>query len=112
MLRSMPPVSTASQWPASSRLTAASSAASVEAQAASVVKLGPRRLSTLATRPARMFDSSPGIVSSVISGRPFVTTSAQRARMALRTSAGSSANSFDSTSSRRYSGNSMRSVVR
>ena len=92
--------------------TAASRAANVEAQAASAVKFGPRRLSTLATRPERMFESSPGIVSSVISGIPFATTSCQRERMALRTSAGRSRNSFASSSRRRYSGNEMRSVVR
>ena len=92
--------------------TAASRAANVEAQAASAVKFGPRRLSTLATRPERMFDSSPGIVSSVISGIPFRTTSCQRERMASRTGAGRSRNSFVSVSRRRYSGNEMRSVVR
>ena len=32
------------------------------------MKLGPRRLSTLATRPETMFGSSPGMVSSVMSG--------------------------------------------
>ena len=112
MLRSTPPVSTASQWPATSMSTAASRAAKVEAQAASAVKFGPRRLSTLATRPERMFDSSPGIVSSVISGSLFATTSRQRERMAARTSAGRSRNSCASSSSRSYSGNEMRSVVR
>ena len=112
MLRSTPPVITASQWPATSMSTAASRAANVEAQAASAVKFGPRRLRTFATRPERMFDSSPGIVSSVISGIRFVTTSFQRERMALRTSAGRSRNSFASPSRRRYSGNEIRSVVR
>ena len=112
MLRSTPPVITASQWPATSMSTAASRAAKVDAQAASAVKLGPRRLSTLATRPERMFESSPGIVSSVISGIRARTTSVHRERIALRTSAGRSRNSFASRSRRRYSGNEMRSVVR
>ena len=112
MLRSTPPVTTASQWPATSMSTAASNAAKVDAQAASVVKFGPRRFRTFATRPERMFDSSPGIVSSVMSGMFRATTSDQRARIASRTAAGRSRNSFASSSSRRYSGNEMRSVVR
>src|SRR5664280_818649 len=37
-----------------------------DAACASVVKLGPRKLNRLATRPAMMFASSPGIVSSVM----------------------------------------------
>ena len=112
MLRSTPPVSTASQWPATSMSTAASTAANVDAHAASAVKFGPRRFSTFATRPERMFDSSPGIVSSVMSGRPLRTTSDHRERIVSRTAGGRSRNSFVSFSRRRYSGNEMRSVVR
>ena len=44
---------------------AASRAARLEAQAASVVKFLPARSKTLATRPAITFDREPGIVSSV-----------------------------------------------
>ena len=44
-------------------------AAMAEAQAASVVKLGPWKLKTLAMRPAMQLASSPGMLSSVISGR-------------------------------------------
>ena len=68
MLWSTPPVRTASQWPSSSIFIAALTAARLEAQAASVMKFGPRRLSTLATRPDTTFASSPGMVSSVIGG--------------------------------------------
>ncbi len=67
MFRSMPPVTTASKSWAWSPCTAALRAANPEAQAASVVKLGPRRLNRFATRPAITFESSPGMVSSVIS---------------------------------------------
>ena len=68
MLRSMPPAITASKSPWISPSTAEFVAAMAEAQAASITKLGPRKLNRLATRPAMQFDSSPGIVSSVISG--------------------------------------------
>ena len=113
MLRSTPPVIAASQWPATSMSTAASRAANVEAQAASAVKFGPRRLSTLATRPERMFESSPGIVSSVISGIPFAHDLVPAREDGARApSAGRSRNSFVSGSRRRYSGNEIRSVVR
>jgi len=67
MLRSTPPVITASKRPDTSPSTAACSAAMVEAQAASVMKLGPEKLNTLATRPAITLESSPGMVSSVMS---------------------------------------------
>jgi hypothetical protein len=67
MLRSTPPLTAASYWCACRPDTAADMAASPEAQAASVVKFGPRRLNTAATRPAMMLASSPGMVSSVIS---------------------------------------------
>ena len=66
MLRSMPPVTTASNWWSARPLTAALSAARPEAQAASVVKFMPRRLYRFATRPAMTFASSPGMVSSVM----------------------------------------------
>ncbi len=67
MLRSTPPVITASDWCACRPALAADIAASADAQAASVVKLGPRKLNSAATRPAMMFASSPGMVSSVMS---------------------------------------------
>ncbi len=66
MFRSTPPVTAASYWWSTSPRTAASRAASPDAQAASVVKFGPRRLNRLAIRPAMTLDSSPGIVSSVM----------------------------------------------
>ena len=66
MLRSMPPVSAVSNCPETSPSIAEWRAAMEEAQAASVTKLGPPRLSALATRPAMMLDSSPGMVSSVM----------------------------------------------
>ncbi len=66
MLWSMPPVSTASQLPWRRLSTAAEQAAKLEAQAASVMKLGPRRLKTLATRPEITLGSSPGMESSVM----------------------------------------------
>ncbi len=66
MFRSRPPVTTASNWWSASPLTAALSAASPDAQAASVVKFMPRRLNRFATRPAMTFASSPGMVSSVM----------------------------------------------
>jgi hypothetical protein len=68
MLRSMPPVITASNSRSTSPSIEASIAATAEAQAASTTKLGPRRLKRLATRPARQLPSSPGIVSSVTGG--------------------------------------------
>jgi hypothetical protein len=112
MLRSMPPVIATSQWCSMRASTAASRAAKLEAQAASVTKLGPRRFSTLATRPDRMLASSPGIVSSVTGGRAWFILSCQRDRMRWRTSAGRSRNSCASFSHRAHSGNWMRSVVR
>ncbi len=78
--------------------------ASAEAQAASVVKFGPRRLNRAATRPAMMFDSSPGIVSSVMVGRPETNRSRASARIAAWTSAGRAANDGDAASSRSNSG--------
>ena len=78
--------------------------ASAEAQAASVVKFGPRRLNSAATRPAMMFDSSPGIVSSVIVGRPETNPWRASALIAPWTSAGSAANEGELASSRSNSG--------
>ena len=66
MLRSRPPVTTASNWWSARPVTAELSAARPEAQAASVVKFIPRRLNRFATRPAMTFASSPGMVSSVM----------------------------------------------
>ena len=68
MLRSIPPVTTASNSCSTSPSIEASIAAIAEAQAASTTKLGPRRLNRLETRPARQLPSSPGIVSSVTGG--------------------------------------------
>ena len=68
MLRSMPPVTTASNSPSTSPSIDASIAAIADAQAASTTKFGPRRLKRFATRPARQLPSSPGIVSSVTGG--------------------------------------------
>jgi hypothetical protein len=68
MLRSMPPVMAASNSWFTSPSTAASMAARADAQAASTTKLGPCRSNRLATRPAMTLPSSPGMVSSVISG--------------------------------------------
>ena len=79
MLRSTPPVIATSNSCASSPSTVASIAASADAQAASVVKLGPWRLNRLATRPAMQLPSSPGIVSSVIAGSQAVEVGAQLA---------------------------------
>ena len=94
MFRSTPPVRTASQCPPASRSIAASTAAKVEAQAASVMKFGPRRFRTFATRPEMMFGSSPGIVSSVIGGSIADDLLVPRARGSpSATSAGSVENS-------------------
>jgi hypothetical protein len=68
MLRSTPPVTAASYWCEARPCAAAHTPASPEAQAASVVKFGPRKLNRLAIRPAITLASSPGMVSSVISG--------------------------------------------
>jgi hypothetical protein len=111
MLRSTPPVMTASTWPEVSSSTDALSAAKLEAQAASVMKLGPRRLSTLATRPETMLGSSPGMVSSVMGGRVASMRSCHWPRIASRTAGGSWENSLTDSSARRYSGNWMRMVV-
>ena len=72
LLRSTPPLSTTSYWWSSSPPMAAFMAARVDAQAASVTKFGPRKLNRLQTRPAITLDSSPGMVSSVISGERLV----------------------------------------
>ena len=69
MLRSTPPL-TATSYCRDARPCAADHiAASPEAQAASVVKFGPRKLNRLAIRPAMTFASSPGMVSSLISAK-------------------------------------------
>ena len=112
MLRSTPPVITASTWPEVSSSTAALMAAKLEAQAASVMKLGPRRLSTLATRPETMLGSSPGMVSSVMGGMTASSRSNHWLRIASCTAGGSCLNSVADSSALRYSGNWMRMVVR
>ena len=67
MFRSTPPVTATSYSCAASPPTADHTPARPEAQAASVVKFGPRKLNRFATRPASTLASSPGMVSSVIS---------------------------------------------
>ncbi len=111
MLRSTPPVSTASTCPAVSSSTAALMAAKLEAHAASAMKLGPRRFSTLATRPETMLGNSPGMVSSVISGSTWPIRSCHCARIASRTATGSSPNAPTCSSAARYSGKLMRRLV-
>ena len=66
---STPPVSTMSYRPSCRPAMAACRAAKDDAQAASVVKFGPLKLKTWATRPAMTLESSPGMVSSVMGGR-------------------------------------------
>ena len=112
MLRSTPPVRTASQWPSTSRSIADSIAAKLEAHAASVMKFGPRRLSRFATRPLMMLASSPGIVSSVMGGSRLSRAWCQRDRMAVRTSKGRSRNSATPVSALWNSGNITRRLVR
>ena len=112
MLRSMPPVTTASYSPFTSPWTAADAAARPEAQAASVVKFGPRKLNRLAIRPARTLESSPGMVSSVMAGSWARNPSCHSSRIAARTSAGSAAKDGAFCRSRANSGNWMRRVVR
>ena len=88
MLRSMPPVITASNSPSFRPSIEASIAATADAHAASTTKFGPRRLKRLATRPARQLPSSPGIVSSVTGGsQPSRLSSSSRA-IASRASPG------------------------
>ena len=90
----------------------ASIAASADAQAASVVKLGPWRLNRLATRPAMQLPSSPGIVSSVITGSQASKLACSSPSIVERTSAGSAAKLAARSSSRARSGNMIRSAVR
>ena len=104
ILRSIPPVTTASYCPSLSPSAAAVRAASPEAQAASVVKLGPLKLNRFATRPAMMFASSPGMVSSVISGNWLRNDRVVSARTASWVAPGSAANAGERTSSRVNSG--------
>ena len=78
-----------------------------------MTKFGPRRLKTLATRPAMMLPSSPGIVSSVITG----SQASQRCRQLARRSprappSAARANWRRASSSRANSGKLMRSAVR
>ena len=87
-------------------------AASPEAQAASVVKLGPRKLNTFATRPAITFASSPGMVSSVIPSNPATNEAWVSASTASRTSGGSAANDGAALSSRANAGNWIRRLLR
>ena len=91
MLRSTPPVIATSNSCASNPSTVASIAASAEAHAASVVKFGPWRLNRLAIRPAMQLPSSPGIVSSVISGSQASMLPCSSRSIVARTSAGSAA---------------------
>ena len=79
MLRSTPPVMATSNSCAARPSIVASIAAIAEAHAASTVKFGPWRLKRLAMRPAMQLASSPGIVSSVISGRQGFEVAAQLA---------------------------------
>ncbi len=112
MLASTPPVSTASKSPSSSPATAAPMAAIAEAQAASQTKLGPWKSNRLATRPAMMFESSPGIVSSQISGKLAPTPERNSRSMAPRTASGSARKLGARVSSRAYSGSIRRVAVR
>ena len=111
MLRSTPPVITVSNCRSISPSIEASIAAIAEAHAASTMKLGPRRLKRFATRPARQLPSSPGIVSSVIGGRPSAIRACHSAAIAARTSAGSAAKLGAASRSRASSGNVRRRVV-
>ena len=112
MFRSTPPVTTASKSPLTSPCTAADVAARPEAQAASVVKFGPRKSKRFAIRPASTLDSSPGMVSSVIACSWARNPSCHSPRIAARASAGSAANEGARSRSRRNSGNWMRNDVR
>jgi hypothetical protein len=112
MLRSIPPVIATSNSFASRPSTVASIAASADAQAASVVKLGPWKSKRLATRPARQLASSPGIVSSVITGSQSSKLACSSPSIFERTSAGSAAKLAARSSSRARSGKRIRSAVR
>ena len=111
-MRSTPPVIATSKSPACNPRRAADMAASPEAQAASVVKLGPRKLNKFATRPAITFASSPGMVSSVISSNPARNEARVSASTASRTGSGSAANDDAAHSSRVNWGNSIRRLLR
>ncbi len=111
MLRSTPPVSTASTLCSVSNSTAASTAAKLLAQAASVMKFGPRRLSILATRPETMLASSPGIESSVMAGKLRSMTAWNCSIRATWVLAGNRWNSGAARSQPAYSGKAMRWVV-
>src|SRR5688572_20225159 len=78
-----------SNWWKRRPLTACESAASEAAQAASTVKLGPFRLKVLAMRPAITFESSPGIVSSLIVHKPALKLESTSAAIAARSLAAS-----------------------
>ena len=87
-------------------------AANAEAHAASVVKLGPRKLNRLATRPARTLASSPGMVSSVISSSRSRNDARVSASTASRTCCGSAVNDGAASKSRVNAGNWMRRLLR
>ncbi len=111
MLRSTPPVSTASTLCSVSSSTAASTAAKLLAQAASVMKFGPRRLRMLATRPETMLASSPGMESSVMVGKVRSITAWNCSINANCVLDGSRWNSGAARSQLAYSGKAMRCVV-
>jgi hypothetical protein len=90
---------------------AAPIAAIAEAQAASTTKLGPWRSNRLANRPAMMLASSPGMVSSVISGRRWPTPACSSPAIAERTAAGRAAKLGAAASSWATSGNDRRRAV-
>ncbi len=86
-------------------------AARPDAQAASVVKLGPRKLNRLATRPAMMFASSPGIVSSVMPGVSAANDLCASAMICSRMFSGTAWKLGALRSSRANSGNWIRMLV-
>ncbi len=75
-----------------------------DAHAASVVKLGPWKLKRLATRPAMQLASSPGMVSSVVSGRRAAIRLCNSLFISRRTGSGSALKLALPSSSRSYSG--------
>jgi hypothetical protein len=83
-------------------------AAKLEAQAASVMKLGPRRLSRLATRPETMLGSSPGMESSVMAGMRWSMTLCHSAMICWRRSGESRLKASEACSAWANSGKTMR----
>ena len=81
-----------------------------DAQAASTVKFGPPRSKALAMRPAMTFESSPGIESSVMLGKPCLKRVTQPSSTASRISSGRAANSGTSASAACMAGVKTRSV--